>query len=492
MATSARRFELPVLASPSDEPVVMPMHGLAPDPQPADQTPFSDVFCIPHEGQFIIYFPLRGTVLLGNAELVRMLYRARQGDRDALDALGASTELIEELFESRRELQRLSAPTGVPPFAPTTVTLFLTNDCTLRCKYCYAKGGETSSGKVSRRMPWEVVTGVLDEVIGNVVKARLPAVSVIFHGGGDVAAAWPLMQDTMGYLREQATARRLGVRTSMGMAGVLNPRQREWIIANIDTATVSLDGPADINDAQRPLPNGRGSYEYVRETLKAFDAAGFHYGIRTTVTEQSVDRLVEIVTVFCQEFATRMIQIEPMFPSGRGLTTHLASPESTAFIENFRKARQVAKSYGRDLTYSGARMGTISNVFCQAAGDSCAVTPDGIITSCYETLDANDDLADLFMYGHFDREQRRMVVDDERRARLLGLTVQNKPYCSRCFCKWHCAGDCPAKSARAGGQLRPQAADRCHINRELTKDQLLDALAEWDALAADPLESGVQ
>ena len=476
-------IELPVIEATRAEPAGNQWH----DSNPAETTPyedrigpFSDVFCIPHEDQYIIYLPLRGIIMQGNAQLVNRLYKARLGDADALAELGTTEAFMDELFESKKALERLTRPKELPPFAPTSVTLFLTNECTLRCKYCYANGGETTSGKTALQMPWDMVTGVLGEVLDNVRAAGLSHMTVIFHGGGDVASAWPLLKRTVGYLREITAPYGITVGTSMGLAGVLNRKQRAWIIEHIDAATVSIDGPPDIHDFQRPLPNGGPSFALVRETLKTFDAAGFPYGIRCTLTEQSVHRLEEIVTCFCQEFGARHIQVEPMFPHGRALNADLTSPDALAFIEYFRKARRVARDLGRDLSYSGARLGVVTNVFCQAAGESCAVTPNGIITSCYETLDANDPLASLFMYGYYDAKVRRMVVDDERRKRLYGLTVQNKPYCSKCFCKWHCAGDCAAKASREGGMLHPQAPDRCHINRELTKDQLLEALSAWD------------
>lgn len=437
---------------------------------------FEDVFCISKDDRYVLYLPLKGIVLETNARFVNLLYRARQGDKVAIAELGVNSGFIDMLFDSRKERARMRRARPLPPLAPQSVTLFLTNDCPLRCKYCYALGGELTPGKNILRMPFDVVTGVLDEVCRNVRQAGSRRLSVIFHGGGDVATAWNLLKDTMEYAHKITSPHKIKVTTAIGLAGILNPKQRRWIVENIDSATVSVDGVEDIQNLHRPLPNGRGSFMHVFETLKDFDRNGFQYGIRTTVTSKSVHRLEEIVQFFCEEFAARQIKIEPMFPQGRAIESDLKSPAARDFVTCFRKARKIAMRFGRNLSYSGARFGVLSNIFCEAAGNSCAVTPNAIITSCFEVLDLDDPLSSLFVYGHFDRNARKMVIDEERRKKLYGLTVQNKPFCSKCFCKYHCAGDCPAKSAREGGQLYPQAPDRCYINQELTKDQIFHTL----------------
>jgi uncharacterized protein len=120
----------------------------------------------------------------------------------------------------------------------------------------------------------------------------------------------------------------------------------------------------------------------------------------------------------------------------------------------------------------------LTNVFCKACGDSAVVTPSGDVTSCYEVADAKDPLAQVFFFGRYDSQTRSFAVDEQRRARLFGLSVLDKPCCQDCFCKWHCAGDCPAKVLHAKSAGTQDLPDRCLINRELTKDQLVAALAK--------------
>ncbi len=431
-----------------------------------------NVFCIAHEDRFIVYLPLRGLILLSNAEFVNLLYRARQDDEAALSRLALDEALGAELLAEDSDERAVCSESPLPLFAPTSVSLFLTSRCTLRCTYCYASGGRDSVD-----MPWAIASGVIDRLKDHVAATGTGPLTVHFHGGGDVSAAWPLLVRAREYLGSVAAASGLKVSTSTGLNGMLDAAQREWIVRNIDTATVSLDGFPDIQNRQRPTPGGGPSAADVEETLRALDAAKYSYGLRCTVTEDSVDRLEEIVAYFCDRFSVQDIKIEPMNPRGRAVDQEVRAPRADVFVDRFRNARRVAKKAGRNLVYSGARLGPASAVFCQAAGQSVGVTPEGWLTSCYEVLSPSDPLSDEFFYGRFDVGSRQFVVDEGRRQRQRKWSVDQKPHCERCFCRWHCAGDCPAKSGADGERLFAGATDRCYIARELTKDLLLEALA---------------
>ncbi len=60
---------------------------------------------------------------------------------------------------------------------------------------------------------------------------------------------------------------------------------------------------------------------------------------------------------------------------------------------------------------------------------------------------------------------------------LSELTVRRVPFCRDCFCKYHCAGDCPAKRLAAfSGGMPTRVSGRCRISQELTKDQIIQSL----------------
>lgn len=433
-------------------------------------SPVENIFCIPHADNFIVYAPLWGILLQGNAQFVNLFYSALHGDKDSLKEFGvANTDIFASLNHHNNPF--VGSPSKCHPFTPTSVSLFLTTACTLRCRYCYASGGAAPV-----QMPWDMVTSVLKQIHDNAVSVRSDSMSVHFHGGGDVSAVWDLFVRAREYLYELTSPHNLTAVTSVGTNGILNQEQRLWLMSHITSATVSIDGPSDIQDYQRPMSNGTSSFPVVYETLQTFDEHDYSYGIRTTITDRSVHRMEEIVSFFCQHFNVKKIKMEPMFLRGRALKSSLKPPDAGIFVEHFRKARMIARRADRELTYSGLRTGVISNVFCKACGESCAVTPDGWVTSCYEIIDVHDPLSKIFFFGKYDRDSNRLVFDEESRQRLINLSVEHNNRCQKCFCKWHCAGDCPSKSTRFKKMFPSGVTDRCYITRELTKDDLVEML----------------
>jgi uncharacterized protein len=260
---------------------------------------------------------------------------------------------------------------------------------------------------------------------------------------------------------------------NIGTNGVLNDYQRDWVIKNINSATVSIDGMADIQNRLRPLKNGRPSFDIVHDTLKYFDIHDFNYAVRTTVTAETINELERSVSFFCENYKVRKIKIEPVFIQGRAPLNNVNSPQAKDFIKYFTSSQKIAKRYNKELLYSGARFDTLSNYFCLAAGNSFCVTPDGYITSCYEVLDKSNPVSDTFFYGRINNG--KIQIDQAKLNKLASIRVNSIERCNNCFAKFHCAGDCPVKTALSldDAELRNY---RCFINRELTKKQLLNSI----------------
>jgi uncharacterized protein len=323
-------------------------------------------------------------------------------------------------------------------------------------------------------MSWETARTSLDWMLRHAAERGRERVGLMFHGGGEVTTAWKLLERSVDYARDQAAARGLKLTTSAGLNGVMAGPLLEWVLAHIDCATVSIDGLPDIHDVQRPLRNGRGSHERIAATIRRMDEAGYPYGLRSTVTRAGVGRMAESVEHLCRSFGTRLLHLEPVFAAGRGVEA--MSPDPLDFVRGFREARAAARAHGRELKYSGARFGVLTNTFCEVSADQLSVTPAGDVTACYEIGDRGDPRAATFIYGRVNNATGEIDLDEEKVRRLRTLTVEHKAGCEGCFCRWSCAGECAAKLALDGDAWDTSASPRCVINRELTLDQMREYL----------------
>jgi uncharacterized protein len=451
------------------------------------EEPEEELFLVACGDHSLLYAPLRRGVASLNAAAIAAVDRYLRGGAQAL-APGD-----EPVIERLKEGGILGGAAPEPPrspenaeFLPYETTLFLTTRCNLRCVYCYADGGS----RAERELPWEAARAAIDLVARNAKTCGRDNFILGFHGGGEPTMAWETMKRCVEYAREEA--RRLGLKANVHSAtnGLLSPAQRDYVIRNFTGLNVSLDGPEDVQDRNRPKADGSGSFGQVMENLKAFEKAGFDFGIRVTVTAQSAARLPEICDYLFGEFkALKRLHAEPVWYCGRCRTSGERPPDPMAFSLAFLDAQTRARRRGRNVEYSGARLDSLSNKFCAAPGDGFSVMPDGHASTCYEVCDGDDPRSRIFHYGSYDGSRGEFIFDQERLRALRALTVDKIPHCGDCFCKWHCAGDCLAKALKTDGPEGHQGSERCEINRAIAAAGLEEMV---ELAGADAKGKGVE
>lgn len=434
----------------------------------------AELFTIPlPDRQFIVYAPLRRAAFVANAETVNFLADLKTGGADSVsDPDGSLTEFLRrlEILDAQAERPPVTEFKGAPE--PISVTLFLTTACNLRCTYCYASAGDTPT----KNMPLDVAKRGIDFVAANAVKKASPFFEVLYHGGGEPTVNWRVMVESFGYARKKAEELNLDVRAASASNGVLKDAQIDWIIENLHSVNISFDGLPSAHDKHRLTVLGQGSSHLVMRTIKRFDEAGFPYGLRVTVTRDQIANLPDSVEFICSNFDVQEIQVEPAYQLGRWTSAPTAETED--FITAYRAAQERAHLYERRITYSAARLGLLTNHFCGITQDSFALSPDGNVSSCYEVFSEDNPLANFFFYGEPAKEKGKYRFNLPVLNNLRSLGVQHREFCRGCYAKWTCAGDCYHKALTVSDNREFQGSDRCHITRELTKDQILEKIVE--------------
>lgn len=430
----------------------------------------AELFALPlSQSDYLVYAPLRRAALIANAALVCFLGKLQAGER-SVDAAPEIAALLRNcgMIGPPDEHAPAASPEGPP--RPTVATLLLTSACNLRCRYCYAAAGE----RPPVFMQPATARRAIDFVAANAVSAGATSFEVAYHGAGEPALHWRLLEES--HLYASGVARSCGprLRSSLTTNGVLTPGKRAWIVSHLGSANVSFDGLPEVQDANRRFPSGRGSSDFVLATLRAFDRAGFRYSIRMTVTAETAPRLAQSVAFLCRRFRPRAIQVEPLYRMGRGRDA--ADAETGVFIEAFRAARRTSGKAARLLRFSGARLGTTTNRFCGVANDNFCVSPAGNVSACHEVADEHQPWAERFFYGRPSAGASGFDFDEQVYTALRGHTVDRLEYCSGCFAKWSCAGDCYHKALHCD-PAGFSGAGRCEIIRALTKDQILEKIA---------------
>lgn len=432
----------------------------------------AELFTIPlTDREFLIYAPLRRAAFVGNSQTVNLLADLKEGSYDNATANPKMVEFLRrlEILDASPEILPISEFKGEPE--PTSVTLFLTTACNLRCTYCYASAGDTPT----RNMPLDVARRGIDFVARNAVRKNASYFEVLYHGGGEPTVNWPTLTKSYLYAKEKSVELGIGIRAASASNGVLRDDQIDWIIENFHSVNISFDGLPAAHDKHRLTVLGQGSSDIVIHTLRRFDNAGFPYGLRVTVTKDQIANLPDSVEFICSSFLVEQIQVEPAYQLGRW--RNAPSAETADFIAAYREAQMRARSFGREITFSAARLGMLTNHFCGVSQDSFALSPDGNVSSCYEVFSEDNPWAKFFFYGSPQIGNGKYRFELPVLNNLRNLAVQNREFCKGCFARWSCAGDCYHKSLTISGEQEFEGSDRCHITRELTKDQILERIA---------------
>jgi uncharacterized protein len=434
----------------------------------------SEIFIVPVEDMLILYAPLKGVVARINESTAALL-------RDL--QLGISFELTSEETQVLQPLENVGIVNGPPDlyltvheygeFAPTHVTLFLTNACNLRCIYCYAHGGENSKPAL---IPLEAARAGIDFVADNALRKDDKAFSVGFHGAGEPTIAWDIYRELIDYAHLKGEEMGLMVSCSTCTNGVMPEEHARWLAEHNNTATISVDGLPYYHNLQRPKSNGKGSFADVQRTLEIFDEMGFFYGIRATITKYNVHTMGEMMEFLDDHFKVGDLQFDPLIYSGRCHDTGCEPPSDDVYIKEFIRAYEIARRRNRLVGFSCLSFTSLKTFYCCAVSDGFTITHDGYVTACFEVFGTDHPYADKFMYGRYDFDKHDFDLNLDILKKLQKRHVYNLPFCQDCFCRYMCAGDCPIHSLKMGHNM--ERGTRCEITQAVAKHRLATIVKE--------------
>lgn len=379
-------------------------------------------------GMKLIYAPLRTSLFLVTAAIADKLVSSNSAKEK---------EKIIKYIKSKKLIDINRLHTLMTSVAPD-LAISLTEDCNLACVYCHADAGTVTHHKSMSRDKIRQVISYYFEYLGtNYPDCR--EVRLSFMGGGEPTIRPRLMKYAIELAKQEATKREITLVITTATNGCFSKEIAHFIMDDFSHISLSFDGPAYIQNLHRPLKNGADSFDHVFRTAKYFQENSFPVAFRATLSTESIRLYKEIVDFFARKFPGSYIGLEPLNSLGRGSTCSL-TPSPEQFAEGINKICDYAES--KQLKVRNANIGKfhlLRTVFCNAvAAPSFTVTVNGEIWAC-----SRDSAPDIFRYGYFDFEKGGVIIDYERLRKIKSINVFNFPECNSCFCKYHCAGDCP-------------------------------------------------
>ena len=166
--------------------------------------------------------------------------------------------------------------------------LHVAHDCNLRCSYCFASQGDFGGDK--EIMSLEVGKKALDYLVDHSGNRRNLEVDFF---GGEPLMNFDVVKQLVEYGNNIAKKKNKNFRFTITTNGVLLSDDKiKYINEHMHNVVLSLDGRKEINDANRPLINGRGSYDLIvpkfQKLIKDRPMDKYYY-VRGTFTRDNLD-----------------------------------------------------------------------------------------------------------------------------------------------------------------------------------------------------------
>jgi len=400
------------------------------------------IYGVPNGDRYIVYSPGRTVILATQQEV-----------GTAVAAIEAHAASVKERW----------ARATTAPFSPECLTVYLSNRCNCRCLYCYAAACREDDGET---VAPEAV-GAAAEVVAESCAAKGQRFRLVAHGGGEPTVHPELLRRIVADTR--AAARDCGIewRGYIATNGVMSEEQAAWVAENFDAAGVSHDGPPDLHDRQRPLPDGRSSLGAVERTIGILRDRGIDVSVRTTLLPEAVDRQREVVEYLVGRLGVTRVRLEPVYVGRREGGRAFAPNDAERFAERFLEAQRRAGELGGELSLSGIRMNELHGPYCNVLRSALHLVPGTAATACFFVTDAASASAAGAGIGEWDPEAGTFRLDRELIGKLCAGAGAIPAECESCICAYHCSRGCPDVCVVQEGVAAGVGGFRCRVARLL-------------------------
>ena len=333
----------------------------------------------------------------------------------------------------------------------STVSLYLTEACNLRCRYCFVH-------KQPRRLSVELGRRVLDFML-----AAPPAVKrvSVFFFGGEPLLEFGTMRELTAYGRAEAKARGKELRLGLTTNGTLMTDEvLDFLFANQFSINLSLDGKPETHDANRRTLDGQGSFHLVDRAISRILKHNPYQGARMTYDPESVGSLYE----------------DHEYLWGRGFTNTSPIPvleqawPAEALAEAEHQQRLMAAAILARLRRGDVRrVGFLSKYVrrleanapqrlrqpCGICNGYIGIATDGVLYPCQRFAASG-----AYPFGTVGE-----ITHPENRRAMLSFTSAHLQGCDGCPARMACAGGCPAVNHVCTGDITRPWPTQCAFIR---------------------------
>lgn len=315
------------------------------------------------------------------------------------------------------------------------LVLWVTGDCNLQCRYCYAEG------KTNKEyMSFEIAKKAIDKCNKRPIKLQL--------AGGEPLLNLRLIKKLYDYVETNKIPAIFQMQTN---ASLIDSEMARSIKEMKISMGVSFDGPIEINEYLR------GKSTEVLNGIRLLREEGIMVNLNCVVTDKNIAYLDKLIDMAYYLGNVGGVGLDLLRLTGRAIDTKSEIKEASgkgikdALMKAYLRTKEIEMLSGRNIIIreieeAGRRINQPSKCgeYCHAPyGGSAVVLPNGDIYPCGSLVGREE-----YYMGN--------VLDDDNIKNVIVRTT-SPPRCKVCKYKEFCQGACPARAIiNKGGEITEQ------------------------------------
>jgi len=350
------------------------------------------------------------------------------------------------------------------------LSLLISQDCNLRCGYCYADHGTYGSRK--KLMRYCTAKKCMDKLLSKEHDNH------ILFFGGEPLLNFPLIKKIDSYLKQKKIR---ATYTMITNGTIMNDEIKIFINKKFLSLWISLDGPKDINDRQR-FGLVESVHDHVAETIDNLHPRNYPVTVKSIVTKRSVNELTEIVE-HISSLNIDSIDLKPVKDVPLQSEFYMSDEDYMTYINELANilASNIKKiAYGDEVKLISYIYPILMQIIsktrmiygCTAGRKSLTITADGDVYPCHKYIGLKE-----FHMGNVHDEDFPDNRLDMLREMFRKTNVYTSSECNKCWARFLCGGECHWRSYITHGDISRPTERRC-IELKTILEALLPEIAE--------------
>ena len=321
--------------------------------------------------------------------------------------------------------------------------LILTDQCNLRCSYCFEK--DKNPHEMSDETAFASVDFLMKE------SGSLKNITILFFGG-EPLLRFDLMQRVHAYA--EARAKELGktINWDMTTNGTLMTEEKARWLANSGVKyLLSMDGGQADHDRYRKFANGRGSFDIIKAKLRIMKRFQPWMGAKVSVTPEAAPHMCENLA---ELYSLGINQFILGYAHGMPWTLEDLQGYERAMYDvcELYLEKKYNKEYFRMTLFEEGELGEAAghaSYGCGAGRGRFCVDSYGDMYGCSKLATITGMRKGVLPFGNVFQG----FTKPENRAQFLIEKVGPRAKCEKCEFNDVCGGGCPAVNFKATGSI---------------------------------------